>query len=272
MNVVAFIPARGGSKRVPGKNLRGVNGRSLLSRAIFSAFGAGIEAVVSTDDEAIASAARKCITMRVAGPLPKGVAGYADKVPTIHARPADLATDTARVEDAITHWLTEGHTPDVIVLLQPTSPLRTATHVREALALMRRRHADAVLSVCVSHTHYFVGDLDPRDVGDGDVEYVKWLPLAARVPLRTQDLAPRAHENGAIYAVTREHFERTRSLHGGNSVAYVMDPLDSIDVDTPRDLYLAAIYESVRRDERIHASGPNAAEWWAGMARDGIDT
>lgn len=286
MRTVAFIPARIGSKRIERKNMRLVNGCSLLVRAIMSAAPAS-ETVVSTDDF--------------------NAAGVAEHIGTrVHHRPAHLATDDARVESAIAHWLTEGHTPDVIAVLQPTSPLRTAVHVREALALMERTKADTCVSVCVSHTHHFASALRPflmhtmrvnRDVEVGELvttadgavdteECFAWTSprspriVAARsdpspfldpgswtIASRTQDLAPIAHETGAIYAVRREHFQR-HGLHGGRSVAYVMDALDSVDVDEPRDLYLAAIYESVRRDE---GTGRDA-EWWCGMAKDGIDT
>jgi CMP-N-acetylneuraminic acid synthetase len=252
VNVVAFIPARAGSKRIPGKNLREVNGVSLLERAINSAIGimpgdnmisvkTGVDyAVVSTDDDGAWNVAHDLAVER-------------------HTRPAALAADTARVEDAIAHWLdTVTDKPDVIVLLQPTSPLRTAAHVREALALMESTKAGTLVSVCVrSHLH-FVGSVSAK---------MAWDPIRTMDMSRprSQDASGLAHENGAIYVVTREHFERTGSLHGGHAVAYVMDALDSIDVDTPRDLYLAAIYESVRYQE---AHGIDLAA----LARDGIDT
>ncbi len=261
---VAFIPARAGSKRIPRKNLREVNGRSLLDRAIDSARACGAAVIVSTEDAGIRKAA-----------LDRGVA--------VHDRPASLATDDARVEDAISHLLHSGmperltralglgdEPPDVIVVLQPTSPLRTAVHVREALALMERTKADTCVSVCVSNTHHFASALRcvcgvPPEAhgGDGDACAPLWRSPRLSLASRTQDLALIAHENGAIYAVTREHFQR-HGLHGGRSVAYVMDALDSVDVDEPRDLYLAAMYEHVRYQE-MHGVD------LAALAVDGID-
>jgi CMP-N-acetylneuraminic acid synthetase len=238
VKTLAFIPARSGSRRLPGKNLRKVDDVSLVSHAVGSAIWC-TEIVVSSDDEAILAEARDgyqwCNT----------TARFKE-----HRRPADLATDTARVDDAIAHYLASGvEQPDVIVLLQPTSPLRTATHVREALQVMRDTDADTVVSVCRSHTHRFAGRLRPQSVGrvhqwsDGDevsLRAMAWEPsVRSAARPRTQDVSALAHENGAIYAVTREHFERTGSLHGGDAFAYVMDRWSSIDVDDEDDLALA---------------------------------
>jgi CMP-N-acetylneuraminic acid synthetase len=288
MKTLAFIPARGGSKRLPGKNLREVGGVSLVRRAVESAWGAGISPYVSGDDWKVMESAAALPLPReaIARVIERSVAevlmppGKATKdVPWpivhglgLHARPTQLADDHARVDDAIKHWWQHlDDKPDVIVLLQPTSPLRTATHVREALQVMRDTDADTVVSVCRSHTHRFAGRLIEREVYSYDniSTHQEWQPLSfveqtmqvigapaahlggdvgttqtVHVPAllsrpRTQDVATLAHENGAIYIVTREHFERTGSLHGGDAYAYVMDRWSSIDVDDEDDLALA---------------------------------
>ena len=130
MNVVAFIPARGGSKRIPGKNMREVGGLSLVEHAITQAIDAGIERVVlSTDDPRIAH-------------------GH-DYVGTeIHRRPAHLATDDAQIEDAIAHWAETGGDWDAMVLLQPTSPLRRPETIRRCLRAMPDGEGSAYATVC----------------------------------------------------------------------------------------------------------------------------
>lgn len=232
MNVLSFIPARGGSKRIPGKNLATVNGLSLLERAIASAVG---RVVVSTDDEDIA---RDCRTFGV----------------EVHERPAQLAHDHAQIEDALAHYLRrEDAKPDAIVILQPTSPLRKREHVEAALALLEVTDGDSVVSVTLDAKHNFAGRLKPvekvypRQI-DGDT-LTAWVDLFVpfRDPMaerpRTQDLRPVGHENGAIYAFTLDHWRRTQNRMGGAMYAYQMDALASIDVDEPRDLLVAEAYE-----------------------------
>ena len=135
MRVVAFIPARGGSKRIPRKNLRKVGGMSLLVRSIAHAQAAGIERiVVSTEDLEIAHAASQ----------EPGV--------EIHVRPRELASDGAQIEDAIAHWAETDDAWDAMVLLQPTSPLRRPETIRACLDAMSD-HGDTAHTI-VDHAMY----------------------------------------------------------------------------------------------------------------------
>lgn len=127
---IGLIPARGGSKRLPGKNLRQVGGKSLIERAIESALESGLEIAVSTEDRAIAQEAARC-GLRLSGCL---------------VRPDDLAADSTEMIDVVLHAADELQlaSDDVIVLLQPTSPFRTAETIKRALAAFK---GDPVVSV-----------------------------------------------------------------------------------------------------------------------------
>jgi CMP-N-acetylneuraminic acid synthetase len=161
VRVAAFIPARGGSKRVPGKNLAMVGGASLLHRALDAAlrtFGpeetmTAHRVTVSTDCPDIEAHARTT-TLRP----------WAQRI-DIHHRPAPLASDHAQIESAMQHWWTRLDTkPDVVVLLQPTSPFRTSAHVRAAIDLLTTASLDSVVGVTQSHAPHFAGRLKPREV------------------------------------------------------------------------------------------------------------
>jgi N-acylneuraminate cytidylyltransferase len=139
--LLAIIPARGGSKRLPGKNKRPLAGKPLVEWTIAAALGSRrvARALVSTDDPEMADLARN--------------AGA--EVPFL--RPPDLATDTADSVGVARHALEflagRGEFYDAIALLQPTSPLRTSAHIDAAVELMKQRQATAVISVCVAeHT------------------------------------------------------------------------------------------------------------------------
>ncbi len=208
MRVAAFVPARAGSTRLPNKNLAVINRRSLLQRAIESA-ACCEEKWVSTDSKECAAVAREH------GAL-------------VHVRPPELATATADVTSAIAHWydgLTEK--PDAIVLLNPTSPFRTASMVAEAVKLLESSRASSVVSVTLGYEPHFGGTL----LGG------MWRTMRESGPrVRTQDLPGMGHENGAIFAFTREFWEVTGRITGGACMGYPMSKWDSIDIDTQADL------------------------------------
>ena len=226
MKVAAFIPARGGSKRVPLKNLAEVGGRTLLQRAIDCASLGRVcgDVTVSTDDPYIAAHAVNTHW---------------------HVRPPALASDHAQIEAAIAHWWVRlTYKPDVVVLLQPTSPFRTAEHVRRALVLLEMTGADCVVGVTVGHAGHFAGRLKPREMepsASGHADWYEWQPFRSPTEPRprTQDLQPRGHENGALYAFTRAHWERTGNRMGGRMVALPMTWIEGLDVDTQEDLEAA---------------------------------
>jgi N-acylneuraminate cytidylyltransferase len=217
---LAVIPARGGSKGVPRKNLTEVAGRSLLARAI----GVGHAAesvdvvVVSTDDDEIAEAAT-ALDARVVD------------------RPTRLAEDTTPTPPVILHALEsiEGGFGYVVVL-QPPAPLRTPADVDAAVHLLTSRpELDAVVSV------YQVGDNHPgRMYRLEDAGILKPLhPELERQ--RRQDLPPVYHRNGAIYCTRVESLVSTGDLLSGQVGAYVMPAGWAVNIDTPDDLPIAEV-------------------------------
>jgi CMP-N-acetylneuraminic acid synthetase len=209
--VLALIPARGGSKGIPRKNLAVVGGETLLARAIESAAAPQIDrVVVSTDDDEIAAAAAELGAETI-------------------TRASELAADETPMLDVIVDAAERLHV-DALVLLQPTSPLRTVRHVGEAVELFRSSGADAVVSV-VEVPHQFRPDKlvrieSGRVVAEGDA------------PLH-RNTEPVYARNGPAVLVLRTDGLAARGLYGGDVRAYLMDPAASLDVDAPGDLLLA---------------------------------
>ena len=208
MDVLGLIPARGGSKGIPRKNLAPVAGKPLVAWTVEAARAARelTRVVVSTDDDEIAAAA--------------GV--------EVLRRPEAIAADDTPMFEVIRHAADELR-PDVVVLLQPTSPLRRAGHVDEAVRLLLDTGADSVVSV-VEVPHRY-GPESLMDVVEGR--------LVARSDVRTRQGKERAYaRNGpAILAVRADRLGD--DLYAGDCRPYVMDERDSLDVDTPFELELA---------------------------------
>ncbi len=230
LRIVALVPARGGSKGIPGKNLRMAGGKSLVRRAVES----GLESrrvsrvLLSTDSEAIAEEGRN--------------AGA--EVPFL--RPEELAKDDTPSFAVVVHaleWLqrNEGRLPDILVLLQPTAPLRQARHIDEALDLLVSSGARSVVSVTpVPGHHHPAWQFSIRD--DALFPYLE----TGRVPPRRQDLPPTYTRNGAVYAAWTETWLTGTMAYGPGCVPYVMEPEDSVNVDGPEDLALAEFFLSRR--------------------------
>lgn len=220
--LLAIIPARAGSSSVPSKNLAAVAGKPLLAYAIEAARRAAVveRVVVSTDSSAIAEVARQ----------------WGGEVPFL--RPEELARDDIPGVLPIIHavtWLEEheGYRSDYVLCLQPTSPLRTAQDIEQAMALALKKQADSVISVTPVHDHpYWTKTVDAEG-------RMSEFMTAKKPVLRRQDLPPAYVLNGAVYLVKREVLLRRRSLYGEKTCAYVMPRERSLDIDTPWDLYLA---------------------------------
>lgn len=222
MRVVAVIPARGGSKGVPRKNIRPLGGRPLLAWTVEAAQAAsGIDRlIVSTDDAEIAEVARDL-----------GV-----DVPFL--RPAHLATDDASGLANAQHALSameklDGVAYDALLLLQPTAPFRTADDIEGALDLLRATGADSVISVV--------------DVGGHHPARMKFLEgdrlvdppfCEERENQNRQELVPMYLRNGAIY-LTRAAVLAGGSFKGVDSRAWIMPPERSVNIDGPDDFELA---------------------------------
>lgn len=218
---IAIIPARGGSKRLPGKNIKLLGDKPLIAWTIEAAIKSEIfdHVFVSTDSEEIASISRE----------------YGAEVPFL--RPAELASDTATTNDVVTHlvdWYeTESNNKvSTIAILQPTSPLRNASHINAAFTEMDAKNAKAIISVCeLEHPIQFCNQLG----SDGSMAgFIKQQDMK-----RTQDLDPTYRLNGAIYIFDRSYVSRMNELYSEGTFAYIMSPRDSVDIDTQDDFDLA---------------------------------
>ncbi|AEW96132.1 transferase [Streptantibioticus cattleyicolor NRRL 8057 = DSM 46488] len=212
--VLAVIPARGGSKGVPGKNLAPVGGVPLITRAIRACHGARrvTAVVVSTDDAAIAAAAR---------------AAGAETV----ARPAHLAGDTARSEDAVLHALAayeDGHhvTVPVVLLVQCTSPFVTAAEIDAVTAAVTEDGADTALTVAPFHG--FLWRAGP-DGGHGVNHDRATRP-------RRQDRPEDLLETGAAYAMRSDGLRAAGHRFFGRTALVRTDPARVLEIDDPADL------------------------------------
>jgi CMP-N-acetylneuraminic acid synthetase len=215
--ILGIILARGGSKRVPRKNIAPLNGKPLLAYTCEAALGSKLltRTILSTDDGEIAATGRAC-----------GI-----EVPFL--RPQELALDTTDSLPVVLHVLSElekreHYAPVIVVLLQPTSPLRTSAHIDEGIALLQQTGADSVVSV-TEVPHYFEPAMVMRIVDE------KLSP----VPAPRERTGVFYALNGAVYALNTKTLLRTQSLFGSDCRPLVMDWEHSLDIDTEADLALA---------------------------------
>ncbi len=227
---IAIIPARGGSKRLPGKNIKLLAGKPMIAWTIEAALDSGAfdHVLVSTDCEQIAQVAKS----------------FGAEVPFL--RPAEIATDTATTNDVVSHlveWFEKEHNREVttVAILQPTSPLRAASHIGEAMSLMQEKSAKAIISVCeLEHPIQFCNKLGLDGSMDSFID-----PKNIR---RTQDLEPYYRLNGAIYLFVREYVNRLSEIYSKGTYSYLMESKFSIDIDNEDDFSLAEYYMSKQRN------------------------
>lgn len=216
--VLAVIPARGGSKSLPRKNVLPLAGRPLLAWTIAAARNAHCvrRVIVSTEDEEIAAVAR--------------AAGAEVPFP----RPAELATDTASSVAVLRHAVEQCPGCAYVVLLQPTSPLRTAEDIDSAFALLRSSNSPSCVSICaVEESPWWMY----RQLEDGRI--VPLLPEPANGD-RRQDLPSVYRVNGALYLARTDWFLQEGKLIGAATIGYRMPRRRSVDIDTRADFECAA--------------------------------
>ena len=218
MNTFALIPARGGSKGIRRKNIKMIAGKPLIVWTIEAALRSlslgGV--VVSTDDLEIAEVARR--------------AGA--QVPFI--RPAELAQDQTPGLDPVLHALDQLPQFDSVVLLQPTSPLRTTDDINGFLNLVAQKKTPSAVSVTQADTHpYWTYHLNADQTM---ARFVDAAPVARR-----QDLPAVFSLNGAMYYADANWLRDSGSLVGTETLAYVMSKELSVDLDTPLDWKFAEI-------------------------------
>ena len=215
MNPLVVIPARGGSKGVPNKNIKLFGGKPLIHYTINSALKlfSKEKIIVSTDSNEILKCAELC-----------GIT-----VPFL--RPKHLATDTASTYDVILHAIDYAQSQEIrfdsIVLLQPTSPFRKATHIKDAINLFSS-DIDMVVSVKVSKENPYFSLFEQSSNGflqkSKNSEYT-----------RRQDCPDVYSYNGAIYVINPDSLNQTPIHKFKKVLKYVMNDLDSIDLDTELD-------------------------------------
>jgi N-acylneuraminate cytidylyltransferase len=215
-HVVAVIPARGGSRGIPAKNVQRVGGVPLVSRAVLSARRASlVDAVyVSTDDADIAAAA-------------------ADAGAAIIDRPRELASDESSSESALLHALDELHrdgvTPDIVVFIQATSPFIDPADLDDAVQRVSVGESDVVFSAVETHAFLW----------NASREGMTGVNHNASVRLRRQDSEPQFRETGGFYVLRVEGFRAARHRFFGKIGVTLVDPKTAVDIDTPDDLLVS---------------------------------
>ena len=220
--ILTLIPARGGSKGLPGKNIRPFLGKPLIARSIDAARDSGVAGriVVSTDDQEIADLS-----------LTHGA-----EVPFL--RPKEIAADASPVLAAALHavdWYIEYENWEArwLLLLQPTSPLRTAGDIQQAVQLLQNEDADAVVAVSETKSHpYWIKTLDPNG-------YLKPFVDGQTAPSRRQDLPSAFALNGMLYLVRVSTLREEAAFCPRRTLPLVIPSSRAFDIDTEHDFQIA---------------------------------
>lgn len=230
MKILGIVTARGGSKRVPRKNIKEFCGKPLIAWTAEAGLASGVlgRFILSTDDEEIAEVGRKV------------------GLETPFMRPAELASDTAGSYDAVKHaveWLKEHeqYEADWIILLEPSSPGRQPFHIKEVAKLIASTpvNFDSLLGIAKMPGHYSHLKEMKRDE-KGIVTRVEDGAIVRNLIHRNQDIPATYYINSAIYAFkTSNLFDGNNSLWGDSNYGYLMDEKYSMDIDTPEDWIIA---------------------------------
>lgn len=225
MKILGFIPARKGSKGIPGKNTADLMGRPLIAYTLEAAVKSRLmtDLFISTDDEVVISI---CEAMGIA---------------VSYRRPPELASDTAPMSDVIDDglkWLKQNSecSPEAVVILQPTSPFRDFEDIDKAITMFLESGQDTLVSVhkMLEHPYECIKKLGASG---------KWgfLETPAKTVFRRQDYEnDYFYINGAIYIVSSDYWSKTRAfIDEGETVLYEMSAEHGVDIDDIKDLYLA---------------------------------
>jgi len=224
-NILGLIPARGSSKGLPRKNIKLLLGKPLIAWTIEQALASKYldRVLISTDDKEIAEISKK----------------YGAEIPFM--RPKKLATDEAKGIDVVLHaidWLkkkSERKQYDLLMLLQPTSPLRTKEDIDKAIELLFLKEAKAIVSVCEVDQHPLWSNTLPED------GCMKDFIRKEIMNKNRQELPVFYRLNGAIYLAYCNYIKEQESFFGGKTFAHIMPRERSIDIDSEVDLNLAEV-------------------------------
>jgi N-acylneuraminate cytidylyltransferase len=219
--ILAVIPARGASRGLPRKNIKLMAGKPLIAYTIEDALKSNslTNVIVSTDDENIADVSRK-----------HGA--------EVIKRPDALAKDETATIDVIFHVLEDLEVknlqPDIVILLQLTSPLRSIGDIDEAIKLFKCSDCDSVVSVCeMEHSPYWSFNIEG--------EYLEPIFGSIYLRMRRQDLPTAFLPNGAIYISTPQSLKNNASFYTDKTIPFLMPPQRSVDIDSELDFMLAEL-------------------------------
>ena len=219
-SVLAIIPARIGSKGLPRKNILPLAGKPLITWAIDAAKASKYidRFIISTDSFEIADEAKS------------------NDCDVPFMRPTELATDTASSNDVFLHALENLEEPyDILLILQPTSPLRTSVDIDSSLELMIEKNAPSVVSVCKSHKPIYWNYTLEQD------GTIKPIYPSKKIVSNRQEFPATYIPNGAVYIIQVEYFKNVKTFYTSSTIAYIMPAERSIDIDSQLDFNYAEL-------------------------------
>lgn len=221
MKTLAMITARGGSKRIPRKNIKEFNGKPIIAYSIEAALGAGVfdEVMVSTDDEEIAEIARN----------------YGAKVPFLRSEKTsnDFATTTDVIEEVLETYRERGEEYDIFCCIYPTAPFITSKRLKDAVEELSRSDADSLIPV----VRFSYPPQRAMEVHDGRLVFRQ----PENLKKRSQDLEPHFHDAGQFYVVRSESFFKNHGIMVGDILPMELSELEVQDIDNEVDWKLAEL-------------------------------
>ena len=221
MKTLAMITARGGSKRIPRKNIKEFNGKPIIAYSIEAALSSGVfdEVMVSTDDEEIAEIAKK----------------YGAKVPFFRSEKTanDFATTVDVIEEVLNTYKERGEEFDIFCCIYPTAPFITAKRLKDAVEELSKSDADSLIPV----VRFSYPPQRAMEVHDGKLVFRQPEYLSKR----SQDLEPHFHDAGQFYVVRSESFFKNRGIMVGDILPMELSELEVQDIDNEVDWKLAEL-------------------------------
>ena len=235
MKTIAIITARGGSKRIPRKNIREFCGKPILAYSIEAALSSGSfdTVMVSTDDEEIAEVAKR----------------YGAQVPFLRSEETanDYATTAQVLLEVLSEYEKRGEKYEQVCCIYPTAPFLTADRLKESMNLLREKQADSVLPV----VRFSFPPQRSVVIRDGYLQ-PKWPEC---MPMRSQDLEPFYHDVGQFYCFRVDSFLEQKKLIMEKTLPFEMSELEVQDIDTLEDWMVAEVKYRMRNEESVERIG-----------------